>query len=132
MLKKVIFILFSLIGNAHAIDYIKTCDIASKYVSDYYPIYYDYYIGLYSDTMANSKERIRGIEFSQEKTEIILDDISKQMNSLDSTDKFAVNAIYKFSFYSMDKLAGNDAGNKKVKQSKERIQRIIFTDCVRK
>jgi hypothetical protein len=133
MFKKIVILLYFLngYGYAYAIDYAKTCDIASKYVSTYYPLHYDYYIGLFAETSANTKDRIDGINFIEEHMEQYLDKLSNELKSIDSSDKFAVMAVYKLSFRRMDTLATKDASTKKNKQSKERLERTIFTECMK-
>ena len=103
-----------------------------RYISPYYSINYDWAVALYSETNPGSKERLIRIEIQNEIYEKLIDDISNQLKSLDATDRFVVVAIYKSGFANMDLMAAQDAmPNKKIKQSKDRIERKLFEDCVR-
>ena len=130
MRKILLLLVFSLAPSAYAIDYAKTCEIASKYVSPIYSFNYDYYVDLFSKTKPKSKERIKGIQATQEQMEKILDGVSAKLNSLEPSDKYAVMSVYNFSIRKMDLQATNDAGDNISKQPTERIERFIFSACV--
>ncbi len=130
-MKKVLFLLiFSLVTGANAIDFSKTCEISSRVVSPYYSTYYDDYVNLFNKTSPKTRERNKGIQIMDEKMEQFLDALSIKLNSLESSEKFAVMSVYKYSMIKMDRIATDDALSERGKQPKERIERLIFTDCV--
>ena len=132
-INKILFMVYLMcINSAHALDWNKTCDITSRFVAPYYSFNYDWTLSLYLETSPNSNERLRRIAEQREYFEQLLDDVSKSLTSLDSTDRFVIISIYKSSIAHMDLMSTEDAmPTKKLKQPKDRVERKLFENCVR-
>ncbi len=132
MRKLLLLVAIVLTENAYAIDFAKTCEIASKYVAPMYSYNYDYYRKMFSNSRSNSKERKKQVEEIHEEMEQLLDKVASSIDSLGASDKFAVMSVYQFVVYRTDLIATKDAENDKNKQPIERVQRTIFSDCLAK
>ena len=125
------FILLMALAKAYAVDFAKTCETASRFSAPIYSHSYNYYQVMYKTTVSNSKERMEMIKGIEEDLAFLLDKVATSINSMDASDKFIIMSVYKFIFSSIDLMATNDAKSNDTKKPTERVERIIFSECMR-
>lgn len=105
------------------------CDAVSDHAASNYSRYYDNYLTMYKNSKPNSKERKNYIRLFEEDHQKTLDAVSISYADAPPSRKALMIAVYDYCFGNMSNQAGKDA-LENVKQSKERVQRIVYMNCL--
>jgi hypothetical protein len=105
------------------------CDVVSEHAASNYSRYYDNYLTMYKNSKPNSKERKNYIRLFEEEHQKTLDDVSISYADATPSRKALMIAVYGYCFGNMSNQASHDA-LENVKQPKERIQRIVYMNCL--
>lgn len=105
------------------------CDVVSEHAASNYSRYFDNYLTMYKNSKPNSKERKNYLRLFEEDHQKTLDAVSISYADATPSRKALMIAAYDYAFGNMSQQASKDTLDN-VKQPKERIQRIVYMNCL--